>query len=59
MLTDKFMAKKKKSKKVNSLSLKECEHIVAKLGGQLQCHYVQQVLERQQQLLVKKTFDNN
>jgi hypothetical protein len=52
------MAEKKKSKKVNKLSLRECEDIIAKLGGQLQCQYVQKVLERQKELLVKKTFDN-
>jgi hypothetical protein len=53
------MAEKKKSKKVNHLTLKECEDIIVKLGGQLQCQYVQKVLERQQQLLVKKQFDKN
>jgi len=53
------MANKKKNKKVNHLSLKECEDIIAKLGGQLQCQYVQKVLERQQELLVKKQFDKN
>ena len=53
------MAKEAKGKKVNKLSLNECEDIIAKLGGQLQCQYVQKVLERQQQLLVKKTFDKN
>lgn len=51
--------KKKHNKKVNRLSLKECEEIIAKLGGQLQCQYVQQVLFRQQELLVKKQFDKN
>jgi len=49
--------KKKKCRKVNQLTLKECEDIIAKLGGQLQCQYVQQVLERQKQLVVKKQFD--
>lgn len=53
------MAKKKNNKKVNQLSLKECEDIIAKLGGQLQCQYVQQVLERQKALIVKKQFDKN
>lgn len=47
---------KKKNKKVNQLSLKECENIIAKLGGQLQCQYVQNVLERQKELIVKKQF---
>ena len=51
------MAEKAKKKKVNQLSLKECEAIVEKLGGQVQCQYVQQVLMRQQELLVKKTFE--
>lgn len=51
------MAEKKKNKKVNRLSLKECEEIIVKLGGQLQCQYVQKVLERQKELLVKKQFD--
>ena len=51
------MVKKKNNKKVNQLSLKECEDIIAKLGGQVQCQYVQQVLERQKQLIVKKEFD--
>lgn len=49
----------KKKKKVNQLSLKECDDIIAKLGGQLQCQYVQQVLERQKELIVKKQFDKN
>jgi len=50
------MAEKKKKKKVNHLTLKECEDIIAKLGGQAQCQYVQQVLEQQKQLLVRKQF---
>lgn len=49
--------KKKKIKKVNQLSLKECEEIINRLGGQIQCEYAQQVLERQKQLIVKKEFD--
>jgi len=48
--------KKKKCRKVNQLSLKECEDIIARLGGQLQCQYVQNVLERQKELIVKKQF---
>lgn len=51
------MADKKKNKKINRLTLAECESIISKLGGQLQCQYVQKVLERQQELLVKKQFD--
>jgi len=51
--------KEKKNKKVNRLSLKECEDIIAKLGGQLQCQYAQKVLERQKELIVKKQFDKN
>lgn len=53
------MAKKKNNKKVNQLSLKECEDIIAKLGGQLQCQYVQKVLERQNELVVKQQFKKN
>ena len=53
------MGDKKKNKKVNRLSLKECEDIISKLGGQLQCQYVQKVLDRQKELLVKKQFDKN
>ena len=45
-----------KNKKVNRLTLKECDDIIERLGGQLQCQYVQQVLLHQQALLVKKTF---
>jgi len=51
------MAKKKNNKKVNHLSLKECEDIIAKMGGQVQCQYVMCVLERQRQLIVKKQFN--
>ncbi len=51
------MSEKAKKKKVNQLSLKECEAVIEKLGGQVQCQYVQQVLRRQQELLVKKTFE--
>ena len=51
------MSEKAKKKKVNQLSLKECEAIIEKLGGQVQWQYVQQVLKRQQELLVKKTFE--
>jgi hypothetical protein len=51
------MSDKKKNKKVNQLSLKECESIIEKLGGQIHCQYMQQVLERQRALLVKKTFE--
>jgi hypothetical protein len=47
----------KKNKKVNQLTLKECNTIIEKMGGQLQCQYAQQVLLRQQALLVKKTFN--
>ena len=54
------MAKKdKKNKKINRLTLKECEDIITRLGGQVQCQYVQKVLERQKELLVKKQFDKS
>ena len=52
------MAEKKKIKKVNKLTLKECADIIDKLGGQSQCQYVQKVLERQSALFVQKAFDN-
>jgi hypothetical protein len=52
-----YMSDKKKNKKVNHLSLKECESIIEKMGGQIHCQYMQQVLERQRTLLVKKTFE--
>jgi len=51
------MSDKKKNKKVNHLSLRECESIIEKMGGQIHCQYMQQVLKRQQELLVKKTFE--
>jgi hypothetical protein len=50
------MSAKKNNKKVNKLTLKECEQIIQKTGGQVHCQYVQQVLQRQQELIVKKTF---
>ena len=53
------MADKAKKKKVNQLSLKECEAIIERMGGQVQCQYVQQVLDRQKELIVKKQFDKN
>ena len=52
-----YMSAKKNNKKVNQLTLKECEVIIQKTGGQVHCQYVQQVLQRQQELLVKKTFE--
>jgi len=51
------MGEKKKNKKVNQLSLKECEDIITRMGGQVQCQYIQKVLEQQQILLAKKSFD--
>jgi len=50
------MSKEKSNKKVNKLTLKECEVIIQNTGGQVHCLYVQQVLQRQQELMVKKTF---
>jgi len=51
-----YMSKEKSNKKVNKLTLKECEVIIQNTGGQVHCLYVQQVLQRQQELMVKKTF---
>ena len=52
------MSKKQKNKKVNHLTLKECEDIISRSGGQLHCQYIMQVVERQRGLLAKKTFDS-
>lgn len=50
--------KSKKNKKVNQLSLLECEDIIEKAGGAIQCLYIQQILLRRQLLLAKKKFKN-
>ena len=51
------MSEKKKKKKVNSLNLKECEEIIKRWGGQLECQYLQQVLNQYNKLVAQKEFD--
>jgi len=51
------MSEKKKKKKVNSLNLKECEEIIKRLGGQVECQYLQQVLNQYNKLVAQKEFD--
>jgi len=46
----------KRKKKVNHLSLKDCEELIAKIGGMKECLYVQHILQRYNQLVVKKAF---
>jgi len=46
----------KKKKKVNRLTLKECEEIITKLGGVKECLFVQHVLEQYNKLNVQKAF---
>jgi hypothetical protein len=46
----------KKKKKVNHLSLKECEQIIEKIGGMKECIYAQHILQRYNELVVKKAF---
>jgi len=48
--------KPNKKKKVNHLTLKECEDIISKSGGLKECLFVQHVLERYNKLLVNKAF---
>jgi hypothetical protein len=48
--------KKKKNKKINHLSLRECEAILERAGGTAQCLYIQQILLQRQILLAKKKF---
>ena len=52
-----YMSEKKKKKKVNSLNLKECEEIIKRLGGQVECQYLQQVLNQYNKLVAQKEFD--
>jgi len=47
---------KKKNKKVNHLSVKQCEEIMEKKGGVKECLYIQHVMERYNQLMVQKAF---
>ena len=49
--------KNKKKKKVNSLNLKECEEIIKRLGGQLECQYLQQVMNQYNKLVALKEFN--
>jgi len=41
----------KKKKKVNQLNIKECESILHRLAGQIECKYYQHVLEHYRRLL--------
>lgn len=45
------MAKKHKKKKVNHLSIKECEEVLARLKGQDNSLYYQHVLQHYRRLL--------
>jgi len=41
----------KKKKKVNQLNIKECESILHRLAGQIECKYYQHVLKHYRRLL--------
>jgi hypothetical protein len=41
----------KKKKKVNQLTIKECEAILQRLAGQVECKYYQHILEHYRRLL--------
>jgi hypothetical protein len=41
----------KKKKKVNQLTIKECEAILTRLAGQIECKYYQHVLNHYRKLL--------
>jgi len=45
------VSESKKKKKVNHLTIKECEAILARLAGQKECKYYQHVLEYYRKLL--------
>lgn len=45
------MSEIKKKKKVNQLTIKECEAILIRLAGQTECKYYQHVLEHYRKLL--------
>ncbi len=45
------MKENKKKKKVNQLTVKECEAILARLTGQTECKYYQHVLNHYRKLL--------
>jgi hypothetical protein len=48
------MKKKSARKKINNLSLKECEAIIEKYGGRAECLYVQHVLNQYNKLRAEK-----
>ena len=50
---------KKKKKKVNHLSFKECEEIIERMGGADECLFLQHVMVRYHELQAKKMFDKN
>lgn len=45
------MTENKKKKKVNQLTIKECEAILTRLAGQAECKYYQHVLNHYRRLL--------
>ncbi len=45
------MSEIKKKKKVNQLTIKECEAILNRLAGQIECKYYQHVLNHYRKLL--------
>ncbi len=45
------MNETKKKKKVNQLTIKECEAILTRLAGQVECKYYQHVLNHYRRLL--------
>lgn len=45
------MSENKKKKKVNQLNIKECEAILARLAGQIECKYYQHVLSHYRSLI--------
>jgi len=53
------MAEKKKKKKVNGMNMKECEDVISKQGGTLECLYIQHVIAHYQMLKAKKSFDKS
>jgi len=53
------MADKKKKKKVNGMNMKECEDVINKQGGAVECLYIQHVMAHYQMLKAKKSFDKN
>ena len=45
------MSEIKKKKKVNQLTIKECEVILSRLAGQVECKYYQHVLNQYRKLI--------